>query len=382
MAKYEIKRCGSVGKGTDSEGKKNKYCPGIVDCVDKYLGIFLKAFTAIGLLASILATISLLYYSGIENVDIFSHYSSWAPSLPVIALTAILVAFFLAFIVFFPIIYYYFYSVHEKEHARGFCRKRILLQLFFLVVVPDLLGLWFYFSGSVSKPDLYVSSITLVYVVALPLVFYFCFGKILSLIYVSFVIPFVSFVITVLFFVAGGISALIVWCVLLFGSFVWFYFRACGKDGEKNDGIEMLIYLGVFLFMFITPFSAIITRGALHVTKMGGGVKQVYYFYEDNRSKVPRPFIDDTCCDDYRVCLTEELTIKWAVGDLIYASLAEEENKQGGSGIACEFGPCLPFPKQTVTLPGNVLFPYSLDEGMPMGCKTQQKLIKAENERN
>lgn len=167
--------------------------------------------------------------------------------------------------------------------------------------------------------------------------------------------------------------------VLLIVSLVLGFIYLFHWDNNRSRVGSMLLLMFACSYLFLTPFSVVIAKVALVNIGMGGGIRRVYYVSGKNIVKIPSLFIDNTCCDDHNFCLTEELSIKWAAGDLVYASLAEEENILKGTKKDKEKTNKQVVPKQTIALPRDILFSYSVDEGGLMGCKTQQKLIRAAN---
>jgi len=99
MAKYVIKGYGSVGVKNTTEDKKN-YCSDIIDCIDKYLSIFVKVLPFL----VVLATVPIYHNAHEEKINIFSNYSSWDSFLPVFASIELLIGALLFLVVFVPMI--------------------------------------------------------------------------------------------------------------------------------------------------------------------------------------------------------------------------------------------------------------------------------------
>ena len=121
---------------------------------------------------------------------------------------------------------------------------------------------------------------------------------------------------------------------------------------------KFAILLLAFSTIFITPFSATVSRVALNKLEVGGGVESVYYVKDDRaKSPIPGQIIDNTCCAE-GFCLTQKLSIIYGVGDLVYVTLPGQKEET----------------KQSIALPRSLLLPYDLySEPMP-GCETQQEL--------
>jgi hypothetical protein len=428
-----------VSKEMASEGVKdgkNKYRKTILDCIDESLSIFRKALPVLGVVATILAMISLSYYAHEENIDVFNHYSSWVSVVPVIAIVVILIGLLFVVLALYPagVIYFLIIPLLRQDGIEGNNRSKlqgnplsdeeklkrkslttkVILVYALSVVLPFILvalgsgsewvanNFWFCF----------VIYILITATVLLCLERYEVFDlrffykwqsfrlllkenewlRLLSKIskeiglFIALSISICLAVISVFLadhYFRSGVSNrwwdYFVLIDLLFLGFMLLIIYLFRWDSRSRLCLRYILVIGLLL-PFITPFSTIISSVTLKNLGMGGGMERVYYVNEDGKSKVPSPFIDDTCCDDYEFCLTEELSIKWAVGDLVYVSLPEEENKQGETEADKEKTNKQAVPKQTIALPRNILFSYSVDEGDSMGCKTQKDLIEAANE--
>ena len=422
-----------------SEGVKDgrdKYRKTILVCIDESLSIFRKALPVLGGVAPILAMTSLSYYAHEENIDVFNHYSSWVSVVPVIAIVVILIGLLFVVLAFYPagVIYFLIIPLLSKDGIESNNRSKLLGNLLsdeeklkrkslatkvILVYVLSVV-LPFILVTMGSGPEWVANNFgfSLVVYILITAVVLLCLEK-----YEGFDLRFSnkwkSFRLllkenewlrllskiskNIGLFIALSISI----CLVVISVFLSDHFFRSGVSNRWWDYFVLidLLFLGfmlliIYLFRwdhprsrlflcfilgiglllpFITPFSTIISSVTLKNLGMGGGMERVYYVNEDGKSKVPSPFIDNTCCDDHKFCLTKELSIKWAVGDLIYASLAEEENILKGTKKDKEKTNKQAVPKQTIALPRDILFPYSVDEGDLMGCKTQQKLIEAAN---
>jgi hypothetical protein len=353
-----------VSKGKDSEGgeeEKNIKSPeAFISKADKNLGVFFKAFTALGLLATAFAIISLRFYAKEESIDIFSHYSSWVAALPVFTLAVIFTALFFVVLVSFPVfsIYYVFHKLTDIEDEGSDCIKTIL-QFTFLAMLPGLLIVAVRFNDFPKVFEISLLYFGLVgYPLILFLVFHFLFKNVLLVSLGCFLIPLVSFVFFDRFFYFEvSFRSLLIWFVIVAASAVWLFSYSCDSDRSFEKGfVHVVLLLIVLLVMFITSFSTIISKRALHMLGWGGGVERVYYLYEDNKKRIPGEFINDRCCVR-GFCFTSSLTIKWGVGELVYVDVSNDGEL-----------------KQHIAIPRNILIPYKLDVPMPDVCKTQGEL--------
>jgi len=384
MGRFVNRRVVSKDRKNDTEDKKNNNLSGVIGSIDKYLGVFLKMLTILGLLASVFATFSLIYYAHEENVNIFSHHSSWVSILPVIASLELLIGLWLFSIVFVPGIQVFLLN-HLCNNKKTAGRKVFVFMQHLFMLTFILVG--------VKCPDIYNETLfksILILLIALVFMAFFwscghkdySFPSLFSLFFVGLAIVYISFfsVIVIAYWVVvddtGWGEAVML--ILVFFSIISVFMDGFVEDQESILVFRLTIFLVAIVSLFMTPFSATISREALKSLGMGG-VERVYYVNKDDKAKVPIPFIDDTCCDDYEFCLTEKLSIKWAVGDLVYASLSEEIDEQGEAETDQEKINKQVVPKQTIALPRAILFSYNVDKGDLMGCKTQQKLIEAAN---
>jgi len=422
MGKYEIKRSGSVGTESGMEDKKNKYCPDIIDCIDKYQSVFLKALPVWGLVATILAMISLFHYAHEEKIDVFSHYSSWVSFLPIITVAETLIVVVITLYCFVIVFIIDEFSPKHKGYKlcdrdeTGQCLLLVFFQYSFLVVVPVLSV---YHSGINDFLERYPISIILYCL-------YFAFfnalivnslflnkekitkkywannwasniwGDHLSVkvfnktFFYSFLlavfVPSISIALSWFFIGDIGLSqsvdiwGLFVGIGILLMNIVSSGILYTNSWGDHRVKPVFVMFFSIsFVYISVTPLSAKISAAALNKLNMGGGIERVYYLIEGNKGKIPGQFIDGECCKN-NICLTKILSLRWAVGDFVYASLAEEKAEQGQNEKDKEKSNPTneqAIAKQSIALPGDILFPYRLHEGMPGDCETQKNLIKA-----
>jgi hypothetical protein len=402
MAKYVIKGYGSVGVKNTTEDKKN-YCSDIIDCIDKYLSIFVKALPFLGLLA----VFPLYYYAHEENINLFSHYSSWISILPVIASLEFINGLFVFSFVFVPGFMIYLLNKLGHKEVKEFEWKGKSIRIEIPVIGLYLFMLGFILIGVFLAPysNIYFVACFICYVIVFAVVVFlysqqnkyshkegdgallllsFIVGLMLA--YISFFSAIIIAYLLAIDNTGWGFWVFLMLVVLSVGLVLLDVYK---RDHKYVGAIKNVVFLLAFLSLFVTPFSATISGAALKKLQLGGGIERVYYLKVPGKLKptIPSQYIDDTCCDDYGFCLTEMLSIKWAAGDLVYASLAEEKNKLVGTETDKEKTNREAVAKQVIALPGNILFPYSLGEGVPIegvprACETQQKLIKAANKKN
>lgn len=193
---------------------------------------------------------------------------------------------------------------------------------------------------------------------ALLLWFKLCFfgkGKRLLVVLSYVFIPLVSIVCAYLFFSSGYSGwRFFIWLMLELASIMWLMSQLDYWSNRAKLGAYVIAgWAFIYLFMNPSPF----TDAALKFLGIGGGVKQVYRVYEEDKSKIAFHLIDNTCCNG-DICLTKELSIIWGVGDPIYVSLPEN--------IAS---------KQPIALAQNILLPYNLPK--PIDCMNRQNSLMA-----
>ncbi|RUM94471.1 MAG: hypothetical protein DSZ28_02970 [Thiothrix sp.] len=373
MAKYEIKGYGSVGVKNTTEDKKN-FCSDIIDCIDKYRSIFIKVLPILGLLASLLVTISLLVYADKESIDIFSYYSSWLSIMPIIAVVELLIAIVLIAIAFVPafIIYLFLSAIGSEAASRS----------------DDQKALYAYFYGLFAATVLFLKLALLDFsvFVIMPVIapgFYIWFLKYkkaelsfskkktyFMLLVTGFIAIFLGYYFNDVYFSVFDVLGAIVQLVICFIGVLVFVAYHSGLRKNRNWVILSLFLVSVLL-LFIMPTSSSILEASLRKIGLGGGVEKLYYVNSDNRSKIPDVFINNDCCDD-AFCITNKLSIKWGAGDLIYVNIPYDGNDVG-------------ITKQHIAIPRNILNPYGLgDDRPPDLCKTKEELkeslIKAKKE--
>jgi hypothetical protein len=393
----------SKDRKNDTKYKKNNNLPGVIGSIDKYLGILLKALTILGLLASLLATISLIYYAHEEKVNIFSHYSSWVSALSVITFMELLVGLSLTILAFYPAGTFYFLNNPLYDEKTPGCKNKIglvFLSYIILIVTPIavvtfdwvserytnlfwgcLLVLLLISAGALTYceekrcfgPLPYKNSICLG-----PLSFgkRKCPGLFLAYFFANVLAIYSAFLAAYFFlspFDSGSWDSAVL-IDLLFLGLVLLVVYPSKRDHPRIGLFVFFILIVGFVIPLITPFSAKISKVALKALDMGGGKNKVYYVTPNNLSKLPKQFIDWNCCVK-NFCLTKTLSIKWEVGDLIYARLPEMEAEAVSAPPAP--GPSAEKSKQSIALPRNILLPYNLFSGMPLECKTQEELIRA-----
>jgi len=374
MAKYEIKGYGSVGvKNTTDD--KNNYCSDIIDCIDKYRSIFIKILPILGVLASLLSTISLLFYADKEDLDIFSYYSSWLSIMPIVAVVELLIAIILTIIAFVPAFIFYVFLFFDGKGS---------------VAAPmpgDLNALYAYFYGVFAATVVSLKLALLGCSVGFCILF-FIITALLPVGYIKFLRhvkdelsfskkkTYIILLITgflaislgylfdeIYFGVFDALDAFVLVVICFFGVLVFVtYLDKLGK--YRSRIILSLFSVSVFL-LFIMPISSSILEVSLRKIGLGGGVEKVYHVSSSNQSKIPDVFINNDCCDD-AFCITNKLSIKWGVGDLIYVNIPDNE-------------------KQHVAIPRNLLNPYGIsDDEPPDLCSTKEELkeslIKAKKE--